>query len=313
MSSGAAHPDRALTTIVVTGGSGFIGSAVVALAVEQGHRVVSLIRECEPAPEFEGVEHRVVDWSDAPGLCATLAALVPGAVIHCAGSTGRAGEDVAVLYRANVETVWDLLAAVRSACPDAGVVLLSSAAVYGPEPVVPTVEDAPLAPATHYAASKVMAEGLCRTFAGVDGIRCVAARPFNVLGPGEPGGSVTSRIVGQFEHGSAGSPVEVKLREAVSVRDLVDVEDVASALLVLASRGEAGAVYNVCRGRGVSIGDLVAAVADAQGSAYTLEVEDPQAVGTVSIGSPIALAALGWSPRYDLAESLHRVLTSRRP
>jgi GDP-4-dehydro-6-deoxy-D-mannose reductase len=178
---------------------------------------------------------------------------------------------------------------------------------------VPTGEGAPLAPSTHYAMSKVMAEGLCRTFAAVDSVRCVAARPFNVLGPGEPPGSVTSRIVEQFEHGTAGgSTVDVKLRESVSVRDLVDVVDVASALLVLAAHGEAGAAYNVCGGRGVTIQDLVVAVAEAQGSAYTLEVEDPQAAGTVSIGSPVALAALGWSPRYDLAGSLRKILTSRR-
>lgn len=311
MSSSAAHADGSPGTIVVTGGSGFIGSAVVALAVGQGDRVVSLIRECEPAPRIDGVEHRVIDWSDAPGLAATLAEVAPAAVIHCAGSTARSGEDVSALYQANVETVWDLLSAVRSACPVAAVVLLSSAAVYGPEPAVPTREDAPLAPATHYAASKVMAEALCRTFAAVDGIRCVVARPFNVFGPGEPPGSVTSRIVEQFQGSGAGSEVAVKLRESVSVRDLVDLEDVASALLVLAARGHAGAAYNVCSGRGVTIGELVDAVAEVQGSAYTLEVEDPSAAGTVSIGSPEALLALGWEPQMDLAGSLRRILVSR--
>jgi nucleoside-diphosphate-sugar epimerase len=300
-------------TVAVTGGSGFIGSAVVSLAVSQGHRVASLVRECEPAPEIGSVEHHVVEWSDRSGLAATLARVAPASVIHCAGSTGRSGEDVSALYRANVQTVWDLLGAVRSVCPEVGVVLLSTAAVYGVDPEVPTAEDAPLAPATHYASSKAMAEELSRTFASVDGIRCVAARPFNVYGPGEPPGSVTSRVLEQFESASGGSRITVRLRESASVRDLIDVDDVASALLLLAERGAAGVAYNVCTGRGVSVSELVQAVAEVEDSDYCLTVDDPSAAGTVSIGRPDALTSLGWRPRHDLQGSLRRVLAGGAP
>lgn len=313
MSRDTLHGDGVPATIVVTGGSGFIGSAVVALAVEQGHRVVSLIRECEPLPAIGGVGHRMIDWSDAPGLAAVLADVSPQTVIHCAGSTGRAGEDVSALYRANVETVWDLLTAVKSGCPRAGVVLLSSAAVYGPEPMTPTREEAFLAAQTHYAASKVLAEELSRTFAAIDGVRCVVARPFNVVGPREPAGSVTARIIRQFESAGDEARVAVNLRESASIRDFVDVEDVASALLFLGERGVAGAAYNVCSGRGVSIAEMVAAVARVEGRDFDLTVDDPSASGTASIGSPDALTLLGWAPRHDLEGSLRRMLAFRRP
>jgi GDP-4-dehydro-6-deoxy-D-mannose reductase len=294
--------------IVVTGGAGFIGSAVVSRALEAGHAVTALIRDCEPVPTTPGLSTRVVGWDDRGGLTALLADLAPDVVVHCAGSSARAQESPAMLYDANVALVWTLLSAVAASCPACGVVLLSSAAVYGPCPSVPTAETAPLDPRTHYAHSKVLAEGVASAFFKVEGVRTVVARPFNVLGPAEPTGSVVERIAGQIA-GAPGPVAQVHLREVASIRDFVDVEDVADALLVLGAHGEAGGVYNVCSGVGVSIGDLVRHAANARGLSAELQLERPDEPGSVSVGDPARLMSLGWEPRLTIEESMRRIVS----
>ena len=293
-------------SVAVTGGSGFIGSAVVREALRQGCSATSLIRECEPRLELSGLRTRVVDWAEPTGLRELLAEASPDAIVHCAGSSARSSESASSIYEANVAITWRLLDAVAAACPRAQVVLLSSAAVYGPEPQVPTSETAVLDPRTHYAHSKVLAEGAARAFADVAGVRAVIARPFNVIGPGEPAGSVVERIGRQII--AADFDPEVRLREVVSVRDFVDVDDVARALLVLAAFGEAGTAYNICGGQGTSIRDLVSAGAAAWGRTARIVVEEPDASATVSLGDPALLRLLGWEPQVSLEQSMGRVL-----
>ena len=294
--------------VAVTGAAGFIGSAVVRVALELGASVDCIVRGFEPEMSLPGAERHVADWGDELGLAALFGRRRPDVVVHCAGNSGRGGGSAASMYDANVGTVWRLLDAVRAAGIDPGVVVLSSAAVYGPTPTTPTSEDCALAPATHYAASKVLAEEVAARYVSLESLRVCVARPFNVIGPGEPGGSVASRIIEQFANSPAGEPVTVRLREAESVRDFADVEDVARALLVLGSCGDSGLRYNICTGHGVSIAELVRAVADAFCLQYQVVIEEPGSHPTVSVGCPHLLGALGWRPRLGLAESLSRIV-----
>ena len=272
------------------------------------------MRACEPAPDVPGARVVTVDWSSAASLCAALADLRPATVIHCAGHNGRfsGAPDLEALYEANVASVWRLLEALRRGGQPARVVLLSSAAVYDPAAPTPVAEDARLAPAAHYGSSKLVAERVAQAFRDHDGLPLIVGRPFNVLGPGEPPGSVTSELATQALAAARGARVTVGLRETVSVRDFVDVDDVARALVALAERGEAGCSYNICRGQAVAIDELVRHAARVWDRAIDLEVARPDARGTVSVGDAGRLRALGWRPRHDLDEILLRIAGGRR-
>ncbi len=291
--------------VAVTGGAGFVGSAVVRRAVAAGCDVVAVVRACE-VESLPAAAHRVVDWNSAGDLQRALTALNPATVVHCAGVSGRSGESAAAQYQSNVGLTATLLEAVARSCPCAAVVLLSSAAVYGSQAMTPTPETAPLKPETHYAHSKAMTEMLGRAFAEVDGMHVTVARPFNILGPGEPTGSVVSALLGQVLAAPESGTAHVTLRETSSVRDFVDVDDVADALLLIAARGESGRSYNVCTGIGTSVAALADIVARALGRALTVEAAEPGRAGTVSTGSCARLRDLGWSARHSLEASLVR-------
>lgn len=298
-------------SVVVTGGSGFLGSAVVRQALDRGDRVASVIREGEPVSGLAGLETLVVDWADPAGLTALLRGLSPDVFVHCAGSAARSGEALASLYEANVGLVWRLLAAAADACPGAGAVIVSSAAVYGPSPVMPTREDEGRDPRSHYAFTKALAEDVATGFARIEGMRVAVARPFNILGAGEPAGSVVAAITDQIACAPPVGAVEVRLREAVSVRDFVDVDDVARGLLLLGDKGAPGGVYNLATGTGVSVRELAERAAAAAGRDLDLVVEHTDVPATVSVGCPDLARSLGWEQRVPLDESLGRILRER--
>jgi GDP-4-dehydro-6-deoxy-D-mannose reductase len=294
--------------LLVTGAGGFIGSAVVAEAVTSGAEVVALVRAEEPRVEGDCVTCIEVDWG-SNDILRVVDKTAPAGIVHAAGHSGRfvGDPDPRALYQANVATVWQLLDAVRVSGLAARVVLLSSASVYGAEPPVPTTEDTPLVPATHYAASKVAAEQIAFAFARTGEASALVARPFNVLGPGEPPGSVVSRIAPQLRTVPPKAEARVAVREAVSTRDFVDVADLAAALVLLARAGTPGEAYNVCSGVPVTIAELVERTAAAFDRGLRLEVEQPDAHPSVSLGDSSKLKALGWAPAFTLDQTLVRM------
>jgi nucleoside-diphosphate-sugar epimerase len=210
------------------------------------------------------------------------------------------------LREVNVGLTQAILASVTESAARAGVVILSSAAVYGPAAPTPTREDVLLAPTSDYAASKVEAEAVARRFARA-GVLVSIARPFNVIGPGEPPGSVVDVIASQVLAVPRGSRTTVRLRECRSVRDYVDVDDVAAALLTIAKRGQPGKAYNICSGVGVSVAELVHRAGRAWCRQITIATTQPDEPASISIGSRDRIATLGWAPMWTLDETLARM------
>lgn len=267
---------------------------------------MALVRACEQKQLEAGVPSLVVEWGDARQLRETLVAAAPRVIIHCAGAGSRSAEAPAALYDANVGLTAKLLDGVAGVCPYVPVVLLSSAAVYGSRARVPVAESAALDPVTHYGHSKALTEQVARAYSSVDSLRLVIARPFNVVGPREPRGSVVHSLLAQLAMAPESETVRVVLRETASVRDFVDVSDVADALVLLADEGEPGCLYNVCTGVGTTVGDMARVAGDVTGRRLQTDVLEPEDPGTVSVGSPARLTALGWSARHSLADSLRR-------
>lgn len=305
-------------SLVVTGAFGFIGAAVLRAAVESGWRVTALDRATGECP---GAEAICIDLTDARALRETLAEIRPDAIIHCAGLGARAGTavepnagatseqpDATLLYEANARLAWQLL---NAAPRESAVIAVSSAAVYGSSAPVPVTEDAPLSGTSHYAASKICCEAVCRAFAA-EGRRVAIARPFNVHGPGEPRGSFTAEVIAQVAEAPSGSPVTVRVLETDSVRDFVDVDDVAPALLLMASESGISGPYNVGTGRATSLREYLGIVSNAADVEMRVERTRDDLGGTVSVGDSERLRSLGWEPRHSVEDTVSRQLRAAR-
>jgi UDP-glucose 4-epimerase len=192
------------------------------------------------------------------------------------------------------------------------VVAASSASVYGLADIFPTREDHhPYNDQTWYGASKIMLEGLLRSYHAMFGLPYVALRYFNVYGPRmDIHGKYTEVLIRWMERIEAGQP-PVIFGDGLQTMDFVYIDDVARAN-VLALRSDVSAeVFNVAMGRETSLRDLAAAVLRAMGSSLPLEFAAERSVNPV----PRRLAdvsraeqRLGFRAQVSLEEGLGRLV-----
>ena len=292
---------------LITGGKGFVGRWLTAHLRAAGDDVVVVDAE--------------TDVTDEPSIDRAVAAAAPDAVYHLAARShvGDSWRDPLEVLRVNVLGTAAVLASARRAREDATVLVVSSAEVYGaldPEEL-PVGEDAPLRPATPYAASKAAAEDVALQAWRGYGQRVVVVRPFNHVGPGQPPVFAVPALAKRVVEARRTGASQLTVGTVTTRRDFTDVRDVVRAYRLLVERGAPGAVYNVCSGTDVAIADIAGRLMALAGVDLEL-VTDPALVRPVDVpvlrGDPSRLvAATGWSPAIGLDETLGDILADQEP
>jgi len=275
-----------MTTWLVTGGAGYIGSHVVRSLMASGRDVVILddfsmgLRRRVP----EGVPVVEADVHDAAVLAHTFRTHQIDGVIHLAAKKA-AGESVGIplfYYRENVDGLLTVLEAMEGT----GVrrmVFSSSAAVYGTPEANPVTEEALLRPESPYGETKVIGEWLARDAGVTWDLSWSALRYFNVAGAAadELGdNSVNNLIPMVFRALDEGRRPQVfgddyPTPDGTCIRDYIHVQDLADAHVAAAARCETGQrtdVFNVGRGQGSSVREVMDMVAEVLGRDIAPEV-----------------------------------------
>lgn len=307
-----------MTTILVTGGAGYIGSHVARQLGERGEKLVVLDNL---STGYRGaVLHGAYvegDTGDAALVAKTLAEHEIDTVMHFAAHI-QVPESVAnplKYYRNNTASTRTLL----ECCVAAGVkhfVFSSTAAVYGMPPGGVAEESTPTVPINPYGWSKLMSERMLADVAAVTPLRYVALRYFNVAGA-DPGGRIgqstpeaTHLIKVACEHvvgkrkGISIFGTDYETPDGTCVRDYIHVEDLAAAHLQALDylrAGGASTTLNCGLGRGFSVREVLAEVARIAGAPLSV-TESPRRAGD----PPQLVAAarrirdtLGWKPRHE--------------
>jgi UDP-glucose 4-epimerase len=297
---------------LVTGGTGFIGRALVARLAAGGARVVCLVRPGRGGalPDRPGVRAvELSDWS-ADALARALAGQQFDAVFHLAASgVSPDARDPDGLIDGNVALTCRLIAAVSTA-PPRRFVHVGSCSEYAPadEPTR-LAEDHPLEPTSLYGAAKASAWLCGRALAVRLGVPLVCARLFGVYGPGEAPARLVPYLLDRLRQG-----VAPELTPGGQARDFTYVRDVADALLLAATAPaiEPMRAYNVCSGEPVRIRDMAAQVARAVGregadlglGRRPYRDDEPMWI----VGDPARFAAAtGYRPQVALAEGIRRM------
>jgi UDP-glucose 4-epimerase len=307
----AVTTDHAGSTVVVTGGAGFIGSHVVDMARAEGSEVVVIDDLSSGSPDNvpSDVRLEVLDITDRPALDRAIDAAKPSLIYHLAAqaSVTRSVEDPQRDCEVNVVgTLGVLEAAARHGVQ---VIFTSTGgAIYGNDAPLPTNEDSPPVPISPYGASKWAAEAYVNTWREAKGVPHAVCRLANVYGPrqrahGEAG------VVAIFSYllWSGQSPILFGFGEPT--RDYVHVEDVARALR--AAVGRAG-TFNVSTGIETDVRTLFELMREIAGSTVEPELA-PLRPGelTRSLMDPSrAREALGWEPQITLKAGLERTYAS---
>lgn len=306
-------------SILVTGAGGFVGPHLARALVASG----AAVHGCglgEPPAGTPLTSWRTLDLAEPEQLREAVRKVAPDGVVHLAGqsSAARSFEAPEETMRANVVGTWNLLDAVRQAAPKARVIAVGTSEAYGPcEPGTRLAEDAPFRPVSPYALSKATADQMAASFAGVHGLDVVRARPFGHTGPGQTDRFVVPAWAKQIAEAEAGKAEPVlRVGNLEVTRDLSDVRDIVEGYCALLSKGTRGAAYNLCRGEGAALTDVLAKLLALARVPVRHEV-DPARLRPADVpwlvGDPsLAARDCGWRVRIPLAETLRDVLDDWR-
>ena len=298
--------------VLATGADGFVGKHLCTYLRQQGDEVI----EAHGPPERTGSpDEKSLDITDAANVRALVEAARPDVIIHLAGfsSVARSHQDPARVFEVNTLGAVHLLAASRDTAPQARILLIGSAEMYGAlPPAVRATEEFPLRPLSPYAASKVAAEIAGLQFHRATGLQVVAVRPFNHIGTGQAPHFVVPSFARQVEAIRARrSPATLRVGDLTVTRDFSHVEDVVRAYRLLALHGTPGEAYNVCSGEGRTIRSLLDEMLEIAGVTAAIEVDRlrlrPAEIPSL-VGEPAKLWKLGWQPSRTLRDALREVL-----
>lgn len=293
--------------VLVTGSNGFVGRWLLEHLASCADEVIEL----DPQ----------LDITEAEPIRAALLAAEPEAVIHLAAqaSVGASWGDGGRTFAVNALGAVHLLDAV-GACPrPPRVVMVGSSEVYGILAAgdLPVGEDHPLRPASPYAASKAAAEmvGL-QAWLG-RGLEVVRVRPFNHTGPGQRPDFVVPSLARQVATAAGAGDATLRVGNLAVRRDLTDVRDVVRAYRALVVSGQAGEVYNVCRGSSIGIDEVARRLLELAGADMEIVV-DPERFRPADLpdlrGDPTRLHdATGWEPEIPFDTTLGDVLAQWGP
>jgi GDP-4-dehydro-6-deoxy-D-mannose reductase len=289
--------------VLITGASGFVGRHVVAALLARGDEVHALQRKW-PQDLPEAVQCHCLDLLDPASLAALPKAW--DAVIHLAG------ESIPNLFTTVAPVVMNLQSTLNllEHLAPTRVLLVSTCHVYAPSLEVRT-EASPVAPRGRYGLSKHLMEQAAAHYGDRHDLR--VARPFNHLGPGQRPELVIPSLLRRLAGFRPEKGQAVLMEGFDSVRDFIDVRDVAAAYLAILDLERPPArCFNVCTGEGRTISSVAATVMELLGRPAPVSFRDQPHSGDDNpflVGSPALLQSLApWRPRVPLAESLRSML-----
>lgn len=241
---------------LIIGGAGFVGSYLINELSANGFEVHATRLETENIAEKCAVH--ILDIMDKSSIVNILNEISPDVVYHLAAQSSVAvsWQKPQLTAKVNVIGSINVLEALRECNSHARLIMIGSGEEYGyirPE-ACPLSETEPLHPGNIYAATKACQEMIGEIYARAYKLNIVMVRAFNHSGAKQSSTFVISDFCKQISEIEAGkkSP-EICVGNLSAMRDFTDVRDVVCAYRLLANKGISGKIYNIGRGKAVSI------------------------------------------------------------
>lgn len=296
--------------VLVTGGAGFVGAALVARLVAAGASVVVLDDLFTGREEAVRAGARLVVGSVADEVLVQPLVAESDIVFHLAARNIIAStKDPRQDFATNIGGTLNVLLAAREHGIDR-VVYTGSTSIYGNPRSIPINEDDPAVTLSPYAVSKLGGEQYCMAFYESYGLPVSVVRYSNVFGIGQrPDNPYCGVIAKFFEAALAGRPIQVH-GDGEQTRDYTFIDDAVDATLLAAIRPRAeGEVFNVGTGIETSVNDLAVEVGRAVGVPIEIVHIDRRDIDNIRrrvVNIEKARRMLRWSPQVTLSDGLAR-------
>lgn len=306
-------------SILITGGTGFAGSHLADLLIEQQAGDVHITHFKGAIPDtatFKQLTTHSLDITDAAATAELIAELKPTQIYHLASFAfvGKSFEKGASLLSNNIILQLNLLEAIARHAPQARVLSIGSAEEYGislSSDEIPMKEDHPFRPINPYAVSKIAQDLLGYAYMQSYKLNILRVRPFNHIGARQTDDFAVSAFAKQIVAIERGTQTALQVGNLTGVRDFTDVKDMVKAYKVVMDKGEIGEVYNIGSGVGTSMQEIVDQLIGLATVPISVE-SDPTRLRPLDIPVIIAnnekVKELGWTPTIPLQESLRSVV-----
>jgi UDP-glucose 4-epimerase len=296
--------------VLITGGAGFIGSALSSHLQQLGHEVFVLDDLSFGRRELAGVDdahfHRV-DIRDRQATASAIHAVQPHWVLHLAAVhfIPYCNQHPVVAADININGTIHVL----DACHAVEQVFVASTAAVYPIADGAMAEDHPTGPLDIYGTTKLATEKLASEFHLRTGVPTLVGRFFNAFGPNETNPHLIPEVQRQVLAGAR----TLQLGNLDPKRDFIHTHDMSRAMALLLAKGLGGyGVFNIGRGIEYSVREIVDAFARQLGEPLTVQV-DPARVRKVERMHLLAdvsklKAATGWEPQWGIDEGVATLL-----
>jgi NAD dependent epimerase/dehydratase len=304
--------------ILITGATGFIGSHLAELCVEQGFEVVAFDRYnpnnhwgwLEDSKYIDDMEIILGDIRDYDYVSKSMEGC--DAVFHLAALIGIPYSYVSPLayIRTNVEGTYNVLEAAKNKGLEQ-VLITSTSETYGTAQYIPIDEKHPLVGQSPYSATKIAADQLAISYSRSFDMPIKIVRPFNTYGPRQSARAVIPTIISQLLNGEN----SIALGNLSPTRDLTYVADTCNAFIdIYESDSLFGEVVNIGMNSEISIADLADLIANLMCTDISIESSEERVrpenseVERLVCNNSKLLKHTSWMPNYSLEKGIVRVI-----
>jgi GDP-4-dehydro-6-deoxy-D-mannose reductase len=301
--------------VFISGATGFVGSHLIRLLNPSEFTVYGCSYPEKPPPSVENIFF--CDIRSEKEVFEAIERIKPRWIFHLAAISNikHSWEMRKETLETNLMGTFYLFEALRQFAPEARILFVSSSDIYGglapPEKIFS--EEDPFEIVNPYAFSKAAGEILSGFYQKIEKLDIVIARPFPHTGPGQSPDFVCSDWASQIariEKGEA-EPV-IKVGNLDVRRDFTDVRDVVKAYLLLLKKGKKGEIYNVCRGKAISLREILKLLLSFSSSEIQVQTDSRKlrkADIPLLVGNNQKIKKeIGWTPEIPLERSLRDLL-----
>jgi UDP-N-acetylglucosamine/UDP-N-acetyl-alpha-D-glucosaminouronate 4-epimerase len=302
-----------MSSYLVTGGAGFIGSHLAEELGRRGERVrivdnfiTGKRRNLAHLSSVELIEGDLADLSIAHAAVAGIDYVLHQAAIP---SVPRSVDDPVTSNRANIDATVNVLVAARDARVKR-VVYAGSSSAYGDTPTLPKQEDMPTKPLSPYALQKLVGEQYMGMFTTLYGLETVTLRYFNVFGPRQDPSSPYSGVISVFTRALLEDRAITIYGDGEQTRDFTYIANVVDGVLRACHAPVSGMVLNVATGSRISLNELFRALRELTGRTVNPSYGPPRAGDVRDSQADISRARqlLGYEPLVLFEEGLRRTV-----
>ena len=303
--------------IMVTGGSGFVGSHLCDELLKENHEIIILVRNDNKINNIAHILDKIriekIDTTDFKSLEESIEKNRPDIIFHLAGETSHKKSFENPLYdiETNSKSTLCILEKIKNLKLKCKFILGSTFIVVGKPSKLPVDEKTPCNPTTIYGANRLLSEHYCKIYHNVYGLDTISFRITNSFGPREQYLTPTKNAINFMIYKAFNGEDVTIYNKGNFFRDVIYISDVISGLKTIMYKGKPGELYWIASGKQTWFYDLGKWLEETTAT-KVMYVDAPTYTEKIDVGNFVVdnlkLTSLGWKPEIQVKDGIKDTL-----